>query len=206
MINAGLGQTYPEFVCALSLYQLLLIELRSTRTEFSIFSDIFRIAHYRRLKANCSTFGSGTIVRILVRRQIFWCKKTMEPWTKLSDHSSENDATNDTDIDDEPIDLKQVHRDNDGSRCSMPSDWESLRLIKAKAFSIKDILGLDDKEKLRSSEAGERRKAAEDTLAGTGKFAALLCLIKSCHKKKSRSRSGLNLMSIVSHGWGSYRD
>lgn len=122
----------------------------------------------------------------------------MEPWTKLSDHSSENDATNDTDIDDEPIDLKQVDRDNGGSRCSMPSDWESLRLIKAKAFSIKDILGLDDKEKLRSSESGDRRKATEDTLAGTGEFAALLCLIKSWQKKKFRSRRRLNLMRSIS--------
>lgn len=85
----------------------------------------------------------------------------MEPWTKLSDHSSDNEATNDTEIDDEPIDLKQVNRDDGRSRCDIPNDWESLRLIKAKAFSIKDILGLDDKEKLRSNETYGRRKSTD---------------------------------------------
>lgn len=82
----------------------------------------------------------------------------MEKWSRLkSDHnSSENDDTNDTEIiDNEPIDLKQVESKHNYNHVDVDNDWESLRLIKSKAFTIKDILGLDENEKLRSTQCNE---------------------------------------------------
>lgn len=94
----------------------------------------------------------------------------MATWMKLSDHSSDNESTNDTEIGDEPIDLKRVDHENHHHS----NDWESsLRLIKAKAFSIKDILGLDETDKLRSTHTdnllSDQRKITHETLNETSK-------------------------------------
>lgn len=65
-------------------------------------------------------------------------------------HKHHNDDTYEIEINnissDEPIDLKQVNCGEDTS-----NDWDTSKLIKTKAFRIKDILGLDEKEKLASS-------------------------------------------------------
>lgn len=65
---------------------------------------------------------------------------------------SDNDDTYDTGMDimcsDEPINLKQVNDEPNHSQEDGSCDWETSKLVKTKAFRIKDILGLDDSEKL----------------------------------------------------------
>lgn len=98
----------------------------------------------------------------------------METWTKLSDHSSDNETTNDTEIGDEPINLKQIDHVDDHTQRGEPNDWKTLRLIKAKAFSIKDILGLDEKEKQRSTysdiNVADQRKLPNDMLLESSEY------------------------------------
>lgn len=73
--------------------------------------------------------------------------------------SSDNDDSydmepNDMCIADKPIDLKQVnckvHPSHDDQTSS---EWDTSRLVKTKAFRIKDILGLDDNEKFASAKS-----------------------------------------------------
>lgn len=48
---------------------------------------------------------------------------------------------------DKPMDLKQVICNQEDTL----SDWDTSKLVKTKAFRIKDILGLDENEKLMST-------------------------------------------------------
>lgn len=75
----------------------------------------------------------------------------MAKWTRLeSPHYSDNEDTYETETDhlctDEPIDLKQVNCDGNQSQEDASSDWDTSKLVKSKAFRIKDILGLDESE------------------------------------------------------------
>lgn len=107
----------------------------------------------------------------------------MEKWSRLKsdENSSENDDTTDTEIiDNEPVDLKQVEPKHSYNHVDVENDWESLRLIKSKAFTIKDILGLDENEKLRSTQCNESdvtdlSKSSSVTLSDPSKFS--LCLL-----------------------------
>lgn len=77
----------------------------------------------------------------------------MAKWTDSeSAIFNENDDTYETEVNmcpDEPIDLKQVNCDVQQEDTS--SDWDTTKLLKSKAFRIKDILGLDENEKTVSS-------------------------------------------------------
>lgn len=83
----------------------------------------------------------------------------MANWTQMeSPNFSDNDDTYDMDIDNmcanEPIDLKQVNKcDPNQNHEDASSDCETLKLVKSKAFRIKDILGLEENEKLNTASA-----------------------------------------------------
>lgn len=78
----------------------------------------------------------------------------MANWTRLkSPQFSDNEDTYETEPDnigsDEPINLKQVnHCDPNHNQEDSSYDWDTSKLLKAKAFRIKDILGLEENEKL----------------------------------------------------------
>ncbi|XP_031631219.1 homeobox protein ceh-30 [Contarinia nasturtii] len=77
----------------------------------------------------------------------------MSKWTRLeSPNFSDNEDTYETETEnmcaDEPINLKQVNYDQNHSQEDASSDWETTKSMKTKAFRIKDILGLDDNEKM----------------------------------------------------------
>lgn len=80
----------------------------------------------------------------------------MAKWTRLESPSfSDNDDTYETETDnmctDEPIDLKQVNSDLNQNQEDVSSDWETSKLVKTKAFRIKDILGLEENEKFTTT-------------------------------------------------------
>lgn len=84
----------------------------------------------------------------------------MAKWMRLDSPqcSSDNDDSYDIETDnmctanDEPIDLKQVTCGTYPAHDDQTSnDWDTSRLVKAKAFRIKDILGLDENEKFPSA-------------------------------------------------------
>lgn len=82
----------------------------------------------------------------------------MAKWTGLeSPNFSDNEDTYETETDnmcsDEPIDLKQVNCDPNQSQEDASSDWETSKLVKSKAFRIKDILGLEENEKFATTSA-----------------------------------------------------
>lgn len=66
---------------------------------------------------------------------------------------SYDDETNNMCSVDEPIDLKQVICESHPVHDDTSNDWDTSRLVKTKAFRIKDILGLDDNEKLASAKS-----------------------------------------------------
>lgn len=78
----------------------------------------------------------------------------MANWTRMQSPSfSDNDDTFDTETynmcSDEPIDLKQVNNcDPNQNHEDASCDWDTAKLVKSKAFRIKDILGLEDNDKL----------------------------------------------------------
>lgn len=77
----------------------------------------------------------------------------MAEWTKVeSPHYSDTDDTYDIETNnmcsEEPIDLKQVNYEPNHSHENASNDWDTSKFVKSKAFRIKDILGLDEAEKL----------------------------------------------------------
>ena len=77
----------------------------------------------------------------------------MAKWARLESPSfSDNEDTYETDTDnvctDEPIDLKQMMCDPNQSQEDASSDWDTSKLVKTKAFRIKDILGLEENERI----------------------------------------------------------
>lgn len=82
-------------------------------------------------------------------------------WMRLESPqcSSDNDDSydmepNDLCTADKPIDLKQVNCEVHPSHDDQTSsEWDTSRLVKTKAFRIKDILGLDDNEKFASAKS-----------------------------------------------------
>lgn len=77
----------------------------------------------------------------------------MEKWTRLENPNfSDNEDTYETDTDnmctDEPIDLKQMMCDPNQSQEDASSDWDTSKMVKTKAFRIKDILGLEENERI----------------------------------------------------------
>lgn len=85
----------------------------------------------------------------------------MEKWTQLeSPNYSDNDDTYDTETDnmclDEPIDLKQINCDPNQNHENTSSDWDTAKFVKSKAFRIKDILGLEENDKLTTTTNLER--------------------------------------------------
>lgn len=77
----------------------------------------------------------------------------MAEWTKIeSPHYSDTDDTYDIETNnmcsDEPMDLKQVNFEPNHSQENASNDWDTSKFVKSKAFRIKDILGLDEAEKL----------------------------------------------------------
>lgn len=128
----------------------------------------------------------------------------METWTKLSDHSSDNETTNDTEIGDEPIDLKQIDHADDHNRRGESNDWKTLRLIKAKAFSIKDILGLDEKEKQRStysdSNVSDQRKLSNEMLLESSEYRQIAFSFRNQYSAESirnEKRSAVCLLMLI---------
>lgn len=76
----------------------------------------------------------------------------MATWThsessNLFDKDNTLETENGNMCSDKPMDLKQVICNQDDTL----SDWDTSKLIKTKAFRIKDILGLDENEKLMST-------------------------------------------------------
>lgn len=89
----------------------------------------------------------------------------MEKWTQLeSPNYSDNEDTYDTETDnmcsDEPIDLKQVNYDPNQNHENTSNDWETSKLVKAKAFRIKDILGLEENDKFTTTANLDRNLTA----------------------------------------------
>lgn len=77
----------------------------------------------------------------------------MAKWTRLESPSfSDNEDTYEMDTDivatDEPIDLKQMMCDPNQSQEDASSDWDTSKSVKTKAFRIKDILGLEENERI----------------------------------------------------------
>lgn len=88
--------------------------------------------------------------------------KIMAKWMRLespSQCSSDNDdsydiiETNNMCTADEPIDLNQVNCESHPAHEDTSNDWDTSRLVKTKTFRIKDILGLDDNEKISSAKS-----------------------------------------------------
>lgn len=81
----------------------------------------------------------------------------MAKWMRLeSPQCTDNDDSYDNETNnlctaDEPIDLKQVNCESQPVNDDTSNDWDTSRLVKTKAFRIKDILGLDDNEKKLAS-------------------------------------------------------
>ncbi|XP_055324519.1 homeobox protein ceh-30 [Sitodiplosis mosellana] len=80
----------------------------------------------------------------------------MAKWTRLeSPYFSDNEDTYETETDnvcsDEPIDLKQVMCNPNQCQEDASSDWETSKLVKTKAFRIKDILGLEENERIAAT-------------------------------------------------------
>lgn len=123
-------------------------------------SDTFYSVWYRINASDCCVaclhLKGNWIVSLKNRiktRILFFSREIMAKWTKLvSPQYSDNDDTYETDTNivcsDEPIDLKQVNCEPNHSHEDGSCDWETSKLVKTKAFRIKDILGLDESEKL----------------------------------------------------------
>lgn len=85
----------------------------------------------------------------------------MAKWMQLESPqcSSDNDDSYDIETNnmctaDEPIDLKQVNcESHPAHEDTSNSDWDTSRLVKTKAFRIKDILGLDDNERISNAKS-----------------------------------------------------
>lgn len=86
----------------------------------------------------------------------------MAKWMRLESPQCSSDNEDSYDIEtndmcttaDEPIDLKQViYESHPAHEDQTSNDWDTSRLVKTKAFRIKDILGLDDNEKFASAKS-----------------------------------------------------
>lgn len=75
------------------------------------------------------------------------------PQCSDNDDSYDTGTNNKYTIDAEPIDLKQVNLESQSVHEDISNNWDTSRLIKTKAFRIKDILGLDDNEKFNSAKS-----------------------------------------------------
>lgn len=87
-------------------------------------------------------------------------KTKMAKWMQVDEspqcsdnENSYDDEMNDMSTIDEPIDLKQVICESHPTHDDASNDWDTSRLVKTKAFRIKDILGLDDNEKLAKAKS-----------------------------------------------------
>lgn len=97
----------------------------------------------------------------------------MEKWKRftednLNDNSDSSGSESDQMCNDEPIDLKQVTHEKHSKSIDVVSvvsnDWESLKLVKSKAFRIKDILGLEENEKKLHATQNEHSIDVKDSI------------------------------------------
>lgn len=89
--------------------------------------------------------------------------KQFDADNNLSENGGDDSSDSDSDqICDKPIDLKQTYNDNKSNQLNATNDSVLSKLVKSKAFSIKDILGLDEsdrkfeKSKLTDERNGKR--------------------------------------------------
>lgn len=83
-----------------------------------------------------------------------WMRSESPSCSSDNDDSYDMEANTMCTMADEPIDLKQVNCEVHQSHDDQTSnDWDTSRLVKTKAFRIKDILGLDDNEKFASAKS-----------------------------------------------------